>query len=242
MMKICEKCGGLGCKTEKGKTVARAEICECKKNCAKCGGRGFDIARRQDGYRYKIPCRECSAVYANIKKYNCAQIPAVMAFAELKPPQNTKASISAVEYICRFINSYPREKGFVLAGSPGRGKTFLAAATVAEQTLKRGVDCLFQDFNDLILKIKDRSREVSEYALLEPLFKTEILVVDGVGFGGRGLTDWEKSVLENVVSRRYGAGGKLILTAKHGRSELETEMGDQGFSRLSRMCEFLSLD
>ncbi len=248
-MEKCGECGSLGYRINKGKFFAHARVCECKTDCRECGGQGFVVSRGNDGYRYKIPCKKCAAVYANIKKYNNAQIPALMAFAEVKPRTQNKGALLAVEYIRRFINSYPMEKGFVLTGAPGRGKTFLAAATVAEQTLRQGIECLFQDFNDLIYKIhRGRDEGISEHFVLEPLFKTELLVLDGVGLGGRELTAWEKSVLENIISQRYGANGKLILTtSKHnknnlGESDFQTEIGDQSFSRLSRMCQFLSLD
>ena len=177
----------------------------------------------------------------NVKKYNRAQIPAVMAGAEVKGG-GTRGSIAAARYMEEFINSYPKKEGFVLYGSTGRGKSDLAAAMVAELTLKQGAGCLFQDFGDLILRLKDRSAGTSEFVVLEPLFKVPLLVIDGVGSGGREITDWERSVFESIVSKRHGARAKTVITTKYGKSELETHVGDRSFSRISAMCRFLGMD
>ncbi len=241
-MDKCKKCGGLFYLIEPGRDFARAHICECKKNCTKCGGCGFTVERRkEDKYRYKIACSACSAVHNNVKKYNNARIPAVMAFVEVNA-QGTKNMISAAQYVERFIAGYPREKSFILSSSSGRGKTRLAAAAASRLTLRNGIDCLFQDFSDLILRLKSREEGVSESAFLDSCFNAKVLILDGVGMSSRELTDWEKSVFENIVSHRWRRRGKIILTTKYGRSDLESVMGDHGFSKICGMCEFLNLD
>lgn len=235
----CNKCGGKKYLINGKGEFARAVVCDCAGDCGDCGGRGFSIEKK-DGYKSKVSCRSCSVVRDNVKKYNRAQIPSVMAGAEVKG-SGTRGSIAAVAYIEQFIESYPEKEGFVLYGSTGRGKSDLAAAMVAELTLQ-GVGCLFQDFGDLILRLKDRSAGTSELVVLEPLFKIPLLVIDGVGSGGREITDWEKNVLESIVSKRHGARAKTVITTKYGKSELETHVGDRSFSRIEAMCKFLSMD
>lgn len=237
---MCDNCCGNGYKVSRKGGFAHADVCACLEDCNKCDGLGFAIDNR-DGYKFKVPCSRCSVVRENVKKYNRARIPAVMASAEVRS-DGTREAMSAATYIERFINSYPEKKGFALCGSTGRGKTELAAAAVAELTLKHGVGCLFQDFADLILRLKGRDELTSEMIVLEQSFKIPFLVIDGVGPGGRDLTDWEKSVLENIISQRHLSLLKTAITTKYTKSECETRLGDRSFSRISAMCEFLPVD
>lgn len=243
MSNKCEKCGGRKYLISRKDKFAHASVCECAADCGECEGRGFFIEKK-DGYKSKVPCGSCSALRENVKKYNRAQIPAVMSKAEVRG-NSAKAEIAA-DYITKFINHYPALGGFVLHGSTGRGKieiSELAAATVAELTLKQGVGCLFQDFGDLVFRLRDCwNTEISELSVLEPLFKIPLLVMDGVGSGSREITDWEKNVLENIVSKRHGAGAKTVITTKYGKSEFETHVGDTSFSKISAMCQFLEMD
>lgn len=238
----CGKCGGRGYLIDGKGEFARALVCDCAGDCADCGGRGFFIEKK-DGYKSKVPCGSCSVLRDNVKKYNRAQIPAVMAEAKVSVGEGAKPKVQkAVDYIEGFINHYPKKDGFVLFSSTGRGKIELAAAMVAELTLKQGVRCLFQDFGDLILRLKSRSEGTSELAVLEPLFKIPLLVIDSFG-SGRDITDWEKNVLESIVSKRHGARAKTVVTTKYGgESELETHVGDRSFSRIKVMCKFLWMD
>ena len=238
----CKKCGGEKYLIDGKGEFARAVVCDCARDCGDCGGRGFSIEKK-DGYKSKVSCRSCSALRDNVKKYNRAQIPAVMANAGVRGG-GTRGSIAAAQYINEFIEFYPEREGFVLYGSTGRGKSELAAAMVAELTLKQGVGCLFQDFGDFALRMKDTiwGVGVSEFAILEPLFRIPLLVMDGVGSGGREITGWEENVLENIISKRHGARAKTVITTKYGKSELETHVGDRSFSRISAMCKFFSMD
>ena len=237
----CNKCGGKKYRIDGKGEFARAVVCGCAGDCGDCGGRGF-LIEKKDGYKSKVSCRSCSDMRDNVKKYNRAQIPAVMAGARVKGGSVTNNYIAAAQYVEGFITHYPERQGFVLCGSAGCGKSDLAALVVAELTLKQGVGCLFQDFGDLILRLKDRSAGTSELVVLEPLFKIPLLVIDGVGSGGREITDWERNVLESIVSKRHGARAKTVITTKYGESEFKTHVGDRSFSRISAMCEFLGMD
>lgn len=240
-MADCEKCGGLGCRVAPGKKFARAEVCECKKNCRKCGGGGL-VVEMEKGYRYASPCPGCAVALGNVKKYNKANIPAAMTSARLQSSGGSSSIANAVTYLKNFVSEYPQKKGFVLSGSAGRGKTGFAAAVLANLTLKNGIEGLFFDFNDLILQLKGREEGVSEISALAPCFETEVLVLDAVGMDSRPLTEWENTVVENIISSRYRANKKIIVTTNHGKSEFETEIGDQAFSKINTMCEFIGLD
>ncbi len=225
----------------RGERFAHAEVCDCKKDCEECGGSGL-VVENKEGYRYASPCPYCGAVLKNMKKYNNAKIPAAMYSASLKSGGGSRSIVKAITYMKDFVKKYPQEKGFVLYGSAGRGKSSFAAAVLKGLTLKNGKDGLFCDFNDLILQLKGREEGVSEIALLAPYFETEVLVIDGIGMDSRPLTEWEKTVLENIISSRYRENKKIILTTKHGKSDLEEEIGSQAFSKINTMCEFAGLD
>ncbi len=243
-MEKCDKCKGNRHFIAPDGNFSRARLCECVEECGKCGGDGFTVERREGGYKYRFDCPECSGVRKGVSRYNGAKIPAVMANAELATEGNnlTPGSLNSLNYIRSFVDLFPEKKGFVLSGSPGRGTTSMVSWAIAELTLKNSVNCLFQDFGDLILRVQSRENGVSEFEILKPLFDCRVLVLDGVGTGCRPTTDWEKTVFEKIVSSRYSTQSPTILTTKHGSMDLQNEIGDHGFSRVSAMCEFLTLD
>src|SRR5271169_2942374 len=83
-----------------------------------------------------------------------------------------------------FVQNYPTtEKGLLLIGPSGVGKTHLAVAALKE-LIKRGHEGLFCDYRELLKEIQgsyNPASESTEMGILEPIRTVEILVLDDLG-------------------------------------------------------------
>jgi DNA replication protein DnaC len=81
----------------------------------------------------------------------------------------------------KFVEEYPVDFGLRFVGPTGVGKTHLAVAVVRELALRKGVECLFCDFRDLLKEIRESYNpisETSEFGVLEPVLDVEVLLLD----------------------------------------------------------------
>ena len=85
---------------------------------------------------------------------------------------------------------YPAvEKGLILMGTVGVGKTHLAVSILKGLT-ERGFTCLFYEFGTLLKEIQDSynpATKTSELGVLAPVLNAEILVLDELGVRAHGL-------------------------------------------------------
>ena len=162
-----------------------------------------------------------------------------------------------------FVNGYPvDQRGLLLHGSVGVGKTHLVVGAIRKLTLEKGIPCRFADFSHLLGSLKlayDQGRGAQK--LLDELSNVEILVIDELGKGRQ--SDWELSVLDELITRRYNQGRTCLITtnfrvlpdspmAEGGRGRpnlareemysLEQVVGQRVFSRLFEMCSFVPVD
>ena len=108
----------------------------------------------------------------------------------------------------------------MLWGTPGTGKTHLITAFLAYLSLERGLPCRFIDFGDLTTRIKrGYDQGMSENEVIDDLVKIPILCIDELG-KGRG-SEWEISVLDALVNRRYNAQRSTFFTTNFPASEPE---------------------
>ncbi|MSQ03424.1 MAG: ATP-binding protein [Myxococcales bacterium] len=148
------------------------------------------------------------------------------------------------------------QQGLVISGEPGRGKTHLLAAAAREITFRYGVGVRFVEFSHLIASIREGyDRHVGEARLLGPLVHVPCLAIDELG-KGRG-SDFETTILDEIVSRRYNAHvGPLLATTnfplraarpRRDNDSLSTNalptlaerLGDRVWSRLQESCVFV---
>ena len=83
-----------------------------------------------------------------------------------------------------FVRDYPAtEKGLLLMGPSGVGKTHLAVAALKE-LIRRGHAGLFCDYRELLKEIQasyNPASESTEMGVLEPIRTVEVLVLDDLG-------------------------------------------------------------
>jgi len=253
----CDLCHWSGFEINDSGSYSRAELCGCIKECPHCGGTGNILSEGKNGYSRLSPCHSCGVIRRNVRLYNIAGIPAkyskvLQVDAGLDLTRMNSSLQRALKYAKEeFVKKYPTKAGFLLMGPSGLGKTHLAVGTISELTLKHGVKCMFKDFFYLLSELKQAySAGTPENDVILPLIETDVLVIDELGKGRSN--EWELNILDQLISKRYNASKKTLITTNYITYELAEEIGDKHeilevrvgeriSSRLHEMCEFLYL-
>jgi DNA replication protein DnaC len=104
------------------------------------------------------------------------------------------------------------EHGLLLMGPCGVGKTHLAVAALKE-IVRRGHTGVFYDYRELLKQIQDSynaTNQSTEMGVLEPVLKTELLVLDDVGSSKP--SPWALETVGHVLNTRYNEKRATILT------------------------------
>jgi len=268
----CAECGGTGYAVDQvlGAT-ARARRCACQAACPRCGETGYTLVP-SGGSTVAQVC-SCRHLDERIALFNQVGIPAAVAKASLESfkgwsPDHGRARQVADDFARKFRKDAPT-KGFLLYGRPGAGKTHLLVATLRYLALEKGVSCRYAEFMLVLSDIRAGfSANRSQMEILGPLLQVPVLAIDELG-KERG-TDWERSMLDELISRRFNSGlttlfatnyflydsenpvkeepGRMVNTgsSRFAREAeamtLERRVGDRIFSRLNEMCTFVKLD
>ena len=253
----CLKCADAGYVTEAVDKYATARPCDCRKTCGVCGGSGYVVAAPSDrsGPPVARQC-DCRLLRRRIDLFNHAEIPAKLHSRTLENFQDLGGSQAEVHlHLRRYRQVYQSgNRGLLLWGPPGRGKTHLACALVRHFTLERGLTARFVDFFELVGRIRagfSEGRHAEE--VIDALVAPDVLAVDEMG--KQRPNEFESSVLDQIVCRRYNAGRTILVTTNFDVDDGESprppgslaRLVDQGisdriFSRLKEMCDFRHVD
>jgi DNA replication protein DnaC len=268
----CAICAGTGYLVEQvlGR-AATARRCDCQSACPRCGESGYVLV--PSGSSSVAQVCSCRHLDQRITLFNQIGIPAAVAKASFETfrawsPDHASARAAAEEFARKFRGDRPT-KGFLLYGRPGAGKTHLICATLRYLALETGIAARYVEFMLLLSDIKGGFvANRSHMEILRPLIQVPVLAIDELG-KERG-TEWERSMLDELISRRFNAGlttlfatnyfphdagprdpepqGRMARTrsaefqrdAEH--MTLPQRVGDRIFSRLNEMCAFVKLD
>ncbi len=235
--------------------------------CPRCAGTGGTMSRDDRDYEVFQPC-PCVKARQRMELFNAAHIGRRFQNSTLDSFEpRTVEQERARQLAWDFTRMYPAVRGgLIFYGPVGTGKTHLVVGIFRELTLHKGAGCRFVDYGNLLqdLKRSFSSRE-GDAAVMLPLVEVDLLVIDELGKGRN--TDWEETVLDDLISRRYNAGRITLCTTNYmphdtpagaatglnpayeARSRgqrasgpsLQERVGERIFSRLCEMCEFVGV-
>jgi DNA replication protein DnaC len=266
-------CGGAGYVVEQvlGKS-ARAKRCACQAVCTRCNGSGYALV--PTGETSKAQVCSCGHLDERIGLFNEIGIPAAVATASFESfkggwSQDHQRAKAVAEDFARKFRPDVATRGFLLYGRPGAGKTHLLVATLRYLALEKGVPGKYVEFMLLLSDIRAGfNANRSHMEILRPLLSVPVLAIDELG-KERG-TEWERAMLDELVSRRFNSGLATLFATNYFLDERENpvkespgmrvqtrssqfgveaesmtlsrRVGDRIYSRLNEMCGFVKLD
>ncbi|MEO7540003.1 MAG: ATP-binding protein [Pyrinomonadaceae bacterium] len=214
--------------------------------CPKCFGTGMEIVKGK-GARI-CACRKLHSQHGQFDSVRLPKRYDGFHFGNYKP-QNQSQTV-ALRSAMTFAMEYPAvDRGLLLMGSVGVGKTHLAVSILKGLT-ERGFSCLFYEFGTLLKEIQDSynpNTQASELGVLLPVLNSDVLVLDE--FGASKPTDWVRDTMAHVINTRYNERKFTVFTTNYlderpnDREEtLEDRIGVRVRSRLFEMCATVTMD
>ena len=150
----------------------------------------------------------------------------------------------------RFVEAFPAvEKGLLLYGPHGVGKTHLAVGILKEVIRTKGARGFFFETRELLKLVREtynRGNEETEMDVLAPVLHADLLVLDDLG--AEKTSEWVQETLGLVVNTRYNARRATIFTSNLIDSPDNTypqgfifQLGARTRSRLVEMCDWIEI-
>ncbi len=262
---VSNACEAGGCTFERAGDFARARLTLPVEGCALCRGTGLlPSTTTQHGRSYEVmsACPRAQ-LQRRAQRFSDARVPAVHAQASLESyrPSNAEQH-RALQVTREFAFRWPEQRGFILSGPVGTGKTHLMCAAIKHVTLELGVKAAYVEISLLYSQIRRGFQDgKSGGEIIGPLSQVDVLAIDELG-KGRG-TMFELETLDELIARRYNAGKVTLFATNYSlkapeeraqRGYFSTEaalesskdskllcdrVGDRIYSRLCELCEFV---
>ncbi|MCZ6695336.1 MAG: ATP-binding protein, partial [Acidobacteria bacterium] len=228
-----------------------------EERCPDCRGTGFSIISVDGGTRARPcrcrrPTRSASALETFLQKARVPRRYWECEFDNFDAHGPHAFSLSnAKARAMRYAEEYPLDdRGLLLMGPPGAGKTHLSVSTLRRLMVEKGVPCLFCDVQDLLRGLQstfDRQSGLTELDLLQPLLTTEVVLLDDLG--GRQFSPWVEETLAHIITKRYNDKKATLVTtnyldqaSKRQVPTLKDRIGPRVRSRLHEMCHLVLVE
>lgn len=255
---VCGECGGARYKIGTQDEFAVARLCRCATPCPICNDRRYVLV---DENKSKVAKEcDCARLHKRVTLFNQARIPGRFADRWIDDIQPTHDAQNQAKYaLLQYCDAYEKgQRGFLLWGNPGVGKTHMMCGLISYLTLERGISCRFIDFMQLISDLKAGYAQGKwDSDVVQPLLKVDVLVVDELGKGKD--SEWELGILDQLISSRYNANKTMHATSNLRPSvasqeqvsytdagpivniSLQNRLGERIYSRLFEMCRILQV-
>ncbi|MBP7778743.1 MAG: ATP-binding protein [Acidobacteria bacterium] len=202
---------------------------------------GVDRVRRCDCWRQSLGEHQL----AN------ARIPRRYQHCQLSNFEQTVDSLREAHRRARaFVDAFPAvDKGLLLRGRHGVGKTHLAVAMLREIMTTKGARGYFYETRELLKLVRDTfaGPGESELDVLRPVLEADILVLDDLG--AEKTSEWVQETLGLVVNTRYSERRPTIFTTNLDDSadttnpnSMYVQLGARTRSRLFEMCHWVDME
>lgn len=221
-------------------------------------------------YEALAPC-VCTLRQQRLAQFNEVGLPGVLAHATFERFQAfNEAQDKARQVAQGFALQYDKagvNRGFILSGPVGTGKTHLLAATLSHLVLERGIEGRYVEIALLYATIRRGFQEgKSGGEIIGPLSEVPVLAIDELG-KGRG-SAFELDTMDELISRRYNAGLPTLFATNYSLQAeeagpvrgpggyrntddlkdasqesqlLRRRVGERIYSRLCEMCTFVEM-
>jgi DNA replication protein DnaC len=217
----------------------KADGGECGK-CPSCEGEQYisqDLWKGGHVYATAEPCPG-KVLRRRLDLFNAAKCPGkhhACGFGnyEVFSPAMGVISTWVKQWAVDYIPNTMGQRGILLGGRHGTGKTHLLVALVRHLTIGRGIPCQYLDWGDLVQKMRSGfSKNTDSEEVLRPYMTTPVLVLDELGKGEA--KEWKLDALEGLIDRRYRNEAVVTLVGTNlGDKDLRGKVGERIMSRLA---------
>ncbi len=156
-------------------------------------------------------------------------------FKTFQVTEDNKEAYKTCAYFAK--NFDEQNRGILLSGDAGLGKTHLAAA-IANYLIRDLYRVMFGNVVNLINLIRStykRDAELSEKEILDIMADADLLVIDDLG--KENTSDNNLKLIYQMINDRYENERLLVITTNLTSAELKQKFGKWTYSRLIEMCK-----